>query len=91
MKLMNKIMLTCKQATFISSNRRFKHINFTDQIKHKLHLMICEACRAFDKQSRIIDQSMDDIYQNNQLLSEENLSPEKKSQIKDTINQSIKK
>lgn len=89
-QLMYKIMLTCKQATFYSSTRNFQKLPFVRSIQLKLHLMMCEGCHKFDHQNQIIDQSMVDFHQNNNLQSEENLSPEKKSQIKYTVNQEIR-
>lgn len=87
---MQKIMLSCKQTTFFSSVKRFNKLKWVNRIQHRLHLMMCPNCLEFDKQSQIIDQSMDDLHKNTQLLSEDILSPEKISQIKTTVNQQIK-
>ena len=88
-KLMYKIMLTCKQATFYSSIKSFRKLNLVHRIQLKLHLSMCKSCQEFDHQSQLIDQSMDSFYKNEQNISEENLSEEKKSQIKATVNQYI--
>lgn len=88
--LMDKLMLTCKQATFFSSIRNIRKLKLVRHIQLKLHLMACPACREFDKQSLFIDQSLLEFHKNNHLQSEENLSKEKKSQIKIAVNQRIK-
>jgi hypothetical protein len=89
-KLMNKIMLTCKQATFYSSIKSFQKLNLVRQIQLKLHFMACKACHDFDHQSQIIDQSLLDFQQNNRLQSKEKLSEEKTLQLKNLINQHLK-
>ena len=82
-------MLTCKEATFFSSVKNFKKLKWIEYIQLQLHLMVCPGCKAFDKQSQIIDKSLFEFHQNTRLQSEEELSPEKKSEIKSTVKQHI--
>lgn len=89
-KLMDKIMLTCKQATFFSSKKNFQKLKFVHRLQLKIHFMACTSCHKFDHQSQIIDKSMVDFYQNTNLQSEECLSKEKFSRIKSVVNQHIK-
>jgi len=88
MKLMQKIMLSCKQATFFSSIKSFRELKLVNKIQLKLHLMMCKNCAEFDKQSQIIDNSLHDFHSNKQLLSKESLSSEKIQGIKSTVNTS---
>lgn len=87
--LMQKIMLSCKQATFFSSIRNFKKLKLVQQIQLRLHFMACKSCNEFDKQSWIIDQTLIHFQKNEHLQSSENLSDEKILQIKYTVNQNI--
>jgi hypothetical protein len=89
-KLMYKIMLTCKQATFFSSIKNFKKLKFIQRFQLKLHFMLCKSCHEFDHQSQIIDESLAGFHQNSNLQSEETLSKEKTLQIKETVNQQNK-
>ncbi|NQU51776.1 MAG: hypothetical protein HQ522_04490 [Bacteroidetes bacterium] len=89
-KLMYKIMLTCKQATFYSSIKSFKKLEFVRGIQLKLHFMACKNCHEFDHQSQVIDQSLVNFHKNNTLQSEEKLSKEKIAELKDLINQRTK-
>ncbi|NOR75285.1 MAG: hypothetical protein GQ525_09005 [Draconibacterium sp.] len=89
MRLMQIIILSCKQATFYSSIKNFKKINLIRRIQLKLHLLMCDSCHEFDHQSNIIDQSLVNFSKTNQIISEKNLSEEKKSQIKATVNQHL--
>lgn len=88
-KLMYKIMLTCKQATFYSSIKSMYKLPIVRRIQLKMHLMMCEDCHEFNHQSQIIDQSMVDFNKNETLQSEEKLSKEKISTIKKAVNQHI--
>jgi len=90
MKLMQKILLSCKEVTFFSSVRNFRRLKFVNRIQLKLHLILCKNCAEFDKQSRIIDKTLLEFQNNSQLLSEETLTLEKISQIKTSVNQCIK-
>ena len=83
-------MLTCKQATFLSSIKSFQKLKFVHRIQLKLHFMACKSCNEFDHQSQIIDRTMIDFYQNTSFQSEEILSKESISQIKSTVNQHVK-
>lgn len=89
-KLMYKIVLTCKQATYYSSIKSFRKLPFVRSVQLKMHLMMCESCHEFDHQSQIIDQSIVDLHKNHRFQSEEHISEDKKSQIKSTVNQLIK-
>jgi hypothetical protein len=88
-KLMYKIMLTCKQATFFSSIRSFQQLKLVQRIQLKLHLLMCKNCHEFDHQSQIIDHSMSDIFDTANLRVDEKLSNEKISQLKEAVNQQI--
>ncbi|NQU85180.1 MAG: hypothetical protein HQ541_05415 [Mariniphaga sp.] len=88
---MNKIMLTCRQSTFFSSVKNTRKLGILESIQHRMHLMVCKACKRFDIHANQIDQSFHDYLFNEELVSEDHLSSEKKSRLKDTVNQSIKK
>lgn len=89
MKLMQLIILSCKQATFYSSIKNFKKLNLFRRIQLKLHLSMCENCHEFDHQSKIIDKSLASFGSNGLQNSEEVLSEEKIMELKSTINQHI--
>ena len=89
-KLIHKIILTCKEATFYSSIKSFKKLKLIHRIQLKFHFMVCKSCHDFDHQSKFIDSSLADYYKNGQLHSDEILSAEKKAQILSTVNQHVK-
>lgn len=49
-----KLMLTCKQASQIISQSLDNPLSWSDRMKLKFHLFICDACTHFNKQLRLI-------------------------------------
>ena len=49
-----KLMLTCKQASRIISQSLDNPLSWSDRMKLKFHLFICDACTQFNKQMRLI-------------------------------------
>ncbi|MDI1361863.1 zf-HC2 domain-containing protein [Methylotenera sp.] len=49
-----KLMLTCKQASQIISQSLDNPLSWSDRIKLKFHLFICNACTRFNQQLRLI-------------------------------------
>lgn len=49
-----KLMLTCKQASQIISQSLDTPLSWSDRMKLKFHLFICDACTHFNKQLRLI-------------------------------------
>ncbi len=43
-------MLTCKQASQLISQSLDRPLSFSDRIKVRFHLFICDACTQFNKQ-----------------------------------------
>ena len=83
-KMMNKIMLTCRKATFYSSIRNYAKLGRRQRIQLNAHLMMCPHCRRFNKQSELIDKNISRFSLNGK-LSEEHLSEERKSEIKKSM------
>lgn len=88
-QLMYKIMLTCKQATFYSSMRSFRKLDFVRRIQLGMHFMACKNCHEFYHNSRTIDEKIVETFQNTSLLSDEELSREKISTFEKSVNQQI--
>jgi len=86
--MMSKIMLTCKKATFYSSIKNYEKLSRRHRIQLNAHLMMCPHCRRFSTHSELIDKNISRFSLNGR-QTEENLSEEKKSEIKNTINQNL--
>lgn len=50
----DKIMITCRQATLFSLKKEERKISFLDRVKLAVHLIICEFCRLFEQQNKVL-------------------------------------
>ncbi len=50
-----KLMLTCKQASQIISQSLDNPLSWSDRMKLKFHLLICNACNRFNQQMRLLN------------------------------------
>lgn len=57
-KLMNIIMLSCKKATLLIEKSHSSPLSFTEKVKLKLHLSMCDKCTDYKKQSILIDNAL---------------------------------
>jgi hypothetical protein len=80
----NKFMISCKEATMIVVKKAEIKVTFSERLKLFLHLIICQYCRLFEKQNKIIDKIISSWKTNKKL------SLEHKNAIKLTIEKEIK-
>ena len=84
--MMNKMMLTCEDATYLMSIKSFRKLNLSEALKFRLHLLACIYCRRFNRQNNIIDQGIKDLlHPEHEHLHR--LSKEKKEKLQKTIDQ----
>jgi hypothetical protein len=50
-----KLMITCKEATMLSVQKSEINISLLDKMRLFIHLLVCQYCRLFNKQNKIID------------------------------------
>ncbi|WP_290664587.1 hypothetical protein [Ignavibacterium sp.] len=50
-----KLLISCKEATMLSVQKAEINLSFTDRMRLFIHLLICQYCRLFDKQIKMID------------------------------------
>lgn len=51
----SKFIITCKEATMISVKKSEISVSLKDKLRLYMHLIICQYCRLFEKQNKIID------------------------------------
>ena len=56
-----KFMLTCKQASQIISQSLDSPLSFSNRMKLKFHLFICDACNRFNQQLRLLSNAVQRI------------------------------
>ena len=86
---MNKIMLTCLEATKLTVQKSFRELSYTERLQLKMHHSICHACRKFDSQSTFIDHAVKNFYDKAQNNSELKLSGDRKKTISDAIDRKM--
>jgi len=47
-------MITCKEVTHLISEGQDRRLSLSERIGLRLHLMMCNGCRNFDAQLRLI-------------------------------------
>lgn len=59
MNIMNKLMLSCLKATELTERASMAPLGPLHQLQLWMHLRMCDGCRAFRSQSKIIDHFME--------------------------------
>jgi hypothetical protein len=55
MSQLKKIIYNCKEATFLIEKQIMGRITFREHIELRIHLFGCSMCTLYDKQSRMIN------------------------------------
>lgn len=54
------IMISCEQATRLAVRREFESLSWGERLRYRLHMLICKACRRFRHQSRVLNQLLEE-------------------------------
>ena len=91
-KMMNKLMLSCDEATLLITRSDFEQLSSIKQFKLKMHLASCSMCRNFKQQSSIITSQINvlkkDLDTNKMRIA---LSDDSKKNLQDLINKNLQK
>ncbi len=55
MKLMNKLMLSCKKATELMEKKNQSSLNPLETVQLFMHTSMCDACSLYERQSHFLD------------------------------------
>ncbi|MDE3183177.1 MAG: hypothetical protein KGM16_07140 [Bacteroidota bacterium] len=55
-KIMQLIMLSCKKATELIEKKLLTKLSFREKVQLKMHKSLCDACTAYEKQSKLMDE-----------------------------------
>lgn len=58
-------MLSCKKATELIEKKSLLKLSFKENLQLQLHKSMCNACTAYEKQSKIIDELFYKHFNNN--------------------------
>jgi hypothetical protein len=73
----SKLFITCQEATYLMSKDEARAAGLMDKIRLAIHLMICEFCRRFRKQTAIIVREAGNLAPEARLSEEEKVAMEK--------------
>jgi hypothetical protein len=73
-------IIPCTHATFLMIKREENVLSLREKIQLYIHLTICEFCRRFLKQTKLIAKAVQNI------TSDEKLSAEEKTRMKELLN-----
>lgn len=62
-------MITCKEATLYISKKEEHKLSIAERVKLFMHLLICEFCKLFYKQSRYLAIEIKHLHTNAELSS----------------------
>ena len=79
-----KFMITCKEATMIVVKKAEIKVTLSDRIRLFVHLLICQYCRLFEKQHRVINKII------SSWTTKQKLTSEQKNKLKEEINKALK-
>lgn len=57
-----KIRYNCRKATYLIEKKQISTITFVERIELVIHLAGCSICRTFEKQSKLINQAVKDLF-----------------------------
>lgn len=49
-------MLSCKKATELIEKKLLTKLSFREKVQLKVHKSLCDACTAYEKQSKLMDE-----------------------------------
>jgi hypothetical protein len=76
--------LCCKQATYLLLKKEEKSLSFKEEYALKFHMSICKLCKAFKKQSEMMNEAINKNLQQMVLMSQK-----EKDNLKSLINNNL--
>lgn len=82
------VLFNCKKATFLIEKKGSGKIAFKESIELRIHLLGCSMCRLYNRQSRLIDQMVHELFissKNTQVKLDENFKKELQAKIDEEL------
>ena len=80
-KLMNTLMLSCKKASELIDKQSVIKLSIKEKVMLYMHTSMCEGCKAYQKQSKLLDEFLQNHIQSN----EANVPQIKNNELKQQI------
>lgn len=82
---LKNIIRNCKQATLISLKKEEGKITISERLKLSIHLLFCDACKRFIKQSGLVNNAMQQLHQKLYQHPPHTLSKEAKEKMQQQV------
>ncbi len=91
MSIKNTLFMNCETATGLVAKLNDKKLSFWEWLGLRLHLLICDICGLFIKQSKIIDDSAK-VYAEKISLEKKSypIDPQRKAQLTEAFEAELK-
>ena len=89
MNNLKKIIYNCKQATFLIEKKSFSKLSFREVIELRVHLYGCSFCRLYKKQSRVINDMVQELFRSSKYTEfrlDDNFKKELQERIEEELN-----
>jgi DNA polymerase III delta prime subunit len=90
MSHLKKIIYNCKQATFLIEKKAITRLSFREVIELRIHLYGCSFCKLYSKQSRIINEMVQELFRSS-MHSELKLDEDFKKELQERIEEELNK
>ncbi len=84
---MKKLILSCKQATYLISLREENKLSFRQRLQLRTHLSICSMCKLFEKQTNLIGSNAKQSHQHIDATLDQNSKDKMKKTLKTIIDE----
>jgi len=90
MNHLKKIIHNCKQATYLIEKKSIKRLSFRETIELRIHLFGCSFCRLYSKQSRVINDMVQELFRSS-MQSGYRLNDDFKKELQQRIEDGLNK
>jgi hypothetical protein len=89
MSYLKKIIHNCKKATFLIDKKEMGRISLREHIELRIHLIGCSFCRIYGKQSRAINNMVQELFRS-VTQTEKGLGDDFKRELQQRIEEELK-
>lgn len=90
MNYLKRIIYNCKQATFLIEKRSASKLTFREVFELRVHLLGCSFCRIYKKQSRIINEMVQELFRSS-MQADRKLDDKFKKELQVRIEEELNK
>ena len=90
MSYLKRVIYNCKQATFLIEKRSAGKLTFRESFELRVHLLGCSFCRIYKKQSRVINEMVQELFRSS-MQRNAKLDDGFKKELQDKIEEELNK